>query len=352
MSDDISRFMFDLFALVQQKGASDLLITVGVPPMLRINGDLQPVASSKLTPSQTQKILLNLLSEDQTKRFELAKELDFSLCLGEQGGRFRANYYMQRGCVAGAFRAISTEIPTFDTLNLPPIIKELSHRQQGIILITGPTGHGKSTTQAAMIHEINRTRKCHIVTIEDPIEFVHTNIHSVIDQREIGTDTKDFATALKYVLRQDPDVILLGEMRDLETISAALTAAETGHLVISTLHTNDTVQSMDRIIDVYPHHQQQQIRIQFAFCLLAIVAQQLLPRAKNEGRVPAVEVLVNNPAVANLIRDGKTPQIYSVLQTRAKDGMIHMEEYIKRLHREGEISLETARSRVKDPRFL
>jgi len=352
MFEDMTEFLNGLFALVSERNASDLLITAGAPPMVRIDGDLLPAADSPLTPDQTRKLLLSLITEEQTKRFELNKELDFSLNTEQLEGRFRVNYYMQRGCMAGAFRAISNIIPTFETLNLPPVIKELCHRQQGLILITGPTGHGKSTTQAAMLHEINQTRKCHIVTIEDPIEFVHKNAKSVVDQREIGSDTRDFATALKYVLRQDPDVLLVGEMRDLETISSALTAAETGHLVISTLHTNDTVQSVDRIIDVYPPHQQQQIRIQLGFCLVSVVAQQLIPLADGEGRIPAVEVLVNNPAVANLIRDNKTPQIYSILQTHARDGMIHQEEYIKKLYREGAITLEAAQARVRDPRSL
>lgn len=341
-----------LFQQAVDQKASDLLITAGAPPMLRVNGELTPAGPDVLTPALSQKLLMGILTEAQAKKFELSHELDLSLAYEEMDTRFRVNLYMQRGCVGGAFRAIHSEIPPIKALGMPPVIEELALRHRGLVLITGPTGNGKSTTQAAMIGLINRSRKCHIVTVEDPIEFVHKNVLSVVDQREVGQDTESFPVALKFVLRQDPDVILLGEMRDLETISAAITAAETGHLVISTLHTNDTVQSVDRIIDVYPAHQQQQIRIQLAFCLIAVVAQQLIPRADGKGMCPAAEILVNNPAAANLIREGKTHQIYTVLQTHAKDGMVQMDDSIRRLFREGLITHEEAAARVKDPRFL
>ncbi len=346
--------MVEITKLLQfavEKEASDVLITAGSPPMVRIHGDLQYTKGGGLTREQTKKMAYGLLDDEQIARFESTKELDFSLEL-QNKYRFRGNMYLQRGCVGVALRLIPTGIPTLEELKLPTLIEDLAVEHQGLIIITGPTGHGKSTTQAAMIDIINERRKVHIVTIEDPIEFLHKNKNSVVDQREVGPDTRSFASALKHVLRQDPDVILVGEMRDLETISTALTAAETGHLVISTLHTNDTVQTVDRLIDVFPSHQQSQIRTQLAFTLLAVIAQRLLPLKDGGGRIVATEAMRNNSAVAHLIRDGKAQNIYTVLETHAREGMWTMDTSIKQLYQEGLISKETARRRMRHPEIL
>ena len=331
--------------------ASDVLITTGSPPTLRINGELVLTNAPPLTPETTKSLIYSVLENRQIAQFEEKKELDFSIYV-EGSYRFRGNAYVQRGCVCGAFRLIPNEIPSLSELGLPPFMEELCMRHQGLILITGPTGQGKSTTQAAMVDYINAQRRLHIVTVEDPIEFMHENKHSVIDQREVGSDTHGFAQALEHVLRQDPDVILIGEMRDLDTIGAALTAAETGHLVIATLHTNDAVQSIDRLIDVFPPHQQGQVRTQLAFSLAAVIAQRLLPRADGKGRVAATEVMLNNSAVAHLIRDGKTHSIYSVMETHAKEGMHVMDTSIKQLYLKGVITYEEAKLRVKNPQTL
>src|SRR5438093_3568068 len=272
-------------------GASDLLVTAHTPPLLRIDGDLQPVGTRPLMPDDTRHLVAGLLNETQREAFEQKKELDFSLSVSGLV-RFRANIYSQKGWVAGAFRLVPRQIPSLEELGVPLIAKELSLRPHGLILVTGPTGCGKTTTTAAMIDLINESRRCHIVTVEDPIEFLHENKKGVVDQREVYADTLSFANALKYVLRQDPDVIFVGEMRDLETVAAALTAAETGHLVIATLHTNDAVQAIDRIVDIFPPHQQIQIRTQLAFTLLGVIAQQLIPRADGAGRVLGAEVLI------------------------------------------------------------
>ncbi|MBM4080499.1 MAG: type IV pilus twitching motility protein PilT [Planctomycetes bacterium] len=334
-----------------EKGASDVLLTVGSPPMVRINGELTPTNAPVLTPEATKKLVYSILEESQVAAFEAKKELDFSLQVKDIH-RFRGNVYLQRGCVSAAFRLIPNRIPNLKELGLPPLLDDLALRHQGLILVTGPTGHGKSTTQAAMVDLINQRRKVHIVTVEDPIEFVHTNKKSVIDQREVGEDTHTFADALSHVLRQDPNVILIGEMRDPDTIAAAVTAAETGHLVISTLHTNDAVQAIDRMLDVFPPHQQGQIRTQLALCLLAILAQRLLPRADGKGRVAATELLINNTGVANLIREEKTHNLYTILETHAKDGMYTMDSSIKQLYLKGVITYEEARLRMRDPSAL
>jgi twitching motility protein PilT len=340
-----------LFEYAGEVRASDLLVTAKSPPIVRIDGELYPAMENQLTAGQTRKLIWSLLNETQQEMFERQKELDFSL--GVTGDlRFRANIYYQRGSVAAAFRLIPHVIPDMDSLGLPPALKTLTLRPNGLILITGPTGSGKSTTQAAMIDLVNQTRRCHIVTVEDPIEFLHENKVAVIDQRELYSDTLKFAHALKYVLRQDPDVILVGEMRDVETIAAALTAAETGHLVIATLHTNDAVQAIDRIIDVFPPHQHDQIRVQLAFALQAVVCQQLIPRVDGNGRVLCTEVLLKNHAVANHIREGKTHQTRTLMESSRRDGMVTMDQRLKELYESGLISLDEVKRRLSSPGFL
>jgi twitching motility protein PilT len=341
----------DLFDLVAQEKASDLLISAGAPPILRIHGQLFRSRTDALTPEMTEKLIFDFLTEDQREQFLANKELDFSLASGRRH-RFRVNVYRQKGAVTAAFRPIPENIPSLDDLGLPESVKGIANVRQGLVLVTGPTGHGKTTTQAALIDLINNERACHIITVEDPIEYVHTHKRSIVDQREVGGDTNSFPTALKYVLRQDPDVILIGEMRDLETIKAALTAAETGHLVFATLHTNDAIQTVDRIIDVFPGHEQQQIRFQLSLTLHSIISQRLLPNLDNTGRVLACEMLVNNTAVANLIREGKTHQVYSVVETSTREGMMTMDRSAKNLYNGGLISEEEALSIMKNPKDL
>lgn len=331
--------------------ASDLILTAGSPPAFRINGDLRLLSGKAMSPEAVRRLIYSALTDDQVARFEARRELDLSLT-AEGGIRFRGNVFMQRNAVGAAFRLIPRVVPTLASLGLPPVMEQFALNHQGLILITGPTGHGKSTTQAAMIDAINRKRRCHVIAIEDPIEFVHTNRHSIIEQREVGMDTESFPMALRHVLRQDPDVVLIGEMRDVETMAAALTAAETGHLVLSTLHTNDTVQAVDRMLDSFPPHQQNQVRMQLSFCLLAAIAQRLLPRADGKGRVVAVEILRNNHAIANLIREAKTQSIYTVLETHAREGMTTLDNSIKSLYLRGEIARETALRRMRDPSQL
>jgi twitching motility protein PilT len=348
-ADELSmKLLFEHAAKVR---ASDLLITSGAPPIVRINGDLYPVWSQRLDASQTKRLTWSLLNETQQEMFERKKELDFSLAVSGEL-RFRANVYYQKGAVAAAFRLIPRVIPDMESLGLPPVLNDLVLRPQGLILMTGPTGSGKTTSMASMIDLINRNRRCHIVTVEDPIEFIHENRKAVVDQREVFADTLSFANALKYVLRQDPDVILVGEMRDAETIAAALTAAETGHLVIATLHTNDAVQAIDRIIDVFPPHQHDQIRVQLAFGLRAVLAQQLIPRADGRGRLLATEVLLSNHAVANHIREGKTHLTRSVMEAARRDGMLTMDQRLKELHEAGLITYEQVQRRISSPSFL
>ena len=343
--------MKSLFDLVVVRRSSDLLLTAGAPPLLRINGELKATEYPELSPEENKRLIYSILSDKQREEFEETRELDMSI--GVSGGhRFRVNVYMQKGCVTAAMRAIPEQMPALEQLGLPKIVAKLAFRPQGLILVTGPTGHGKTTTQAAMIDLINAHKRCHIITVEDPIEYVHHHKKSVVDQRELGSDTLSFAGALKYVLRQDPDVILIGEMRDLETISSALTAAETGHLVLGTLHTNDAIQTVDRIIDVFPSSQQQQIRIQLALSMLAVVAQRLLPRANGKGRVLACEVLRNNSAVGNLIREAKSHQIYSIMETHSKDGMITLDASIKQLYLRGIISYDVALNHVRNPQII
>ncbi len=341
----------DLFELVAREKASDLLISAGAPPILRINGQLFRTRTEALTPESTQALIYSFLSDEQITYFEQNKEIDFSLAVGRRH-RFRVNVYRQKSAVTAALRPIPEVIPTLDELGLPRAVHELAHARQGLVLVTGPTGHGKTTTQAAIINKINKERACHIITVEDPIEYVHTHNQSIVDQREVGGDTRSFAAALKYVLRQDPDVILVGEMRDLETIQAALTAAETGHLVLATLHTNDAIQTVDRIIDVFPGNQQQQIRFQLSMTLLAILSQRLLPKADGQGRILAYELLLNNTAIANLIREGKTHQVHSVVETSQRDGMTTLDRSVKALYNKGLITREEAVAHMKNPKEL
>jgi twitching motility protein PilT len=335
-----------------QRGASDLHITVGNPARLRIDGDL---ANSRivqvLAPKDTLTLAYSILTDNQKKRFETEDELDFSF--GVQNlSRFRGNVYKQRGCVAMAIRQIPYEIISIEKLGLPPIVNQLANRPRGLVLVTGPTGSGKSTTLAAMVDKVNKERKGHIITIEDPIEFIHRHQGCMINQREVGADTKTFSAALKYALRQDPDIILVGEMRDLETIAAALTIAETGHLVFATLHTNSAAESINRIIDAFPGHQQSQVRAQLAFVLEGVVTQTLLPRAKGKGRVAAAEVMMCTPAIRAVIRDEKIHQIYSLMQAGKKHGMQTMNDALHMLYMKGEVTLEEALKRSSDPNEL
>ena len=337
---------------VMQKGASDLHITVGEVPKLRVDGDLvDSNIRHVLTPKDTLNLAYSILTEAQKKRFETEDELDFSF--GVQNlSRFRGNCYKQRGCVALAIRQIPYEIKSVTDLGLPAVVKTFADRPRGLVLVTGPTGSGKSTTLAALLDKINRERKGHIITVEDPIEFIHRHQNCMVNQREVGSDTHSFAAGLKYALRQDPDVILIGEMRDLETISAALTIAETGHLVLATLHTNSAAESINRIIDAFPAHQQSQIRAQLAFVLEGVVTQSLLPRARGRGRVAAAEVMVCTPAIRAVIRDEKVHQIYSLMQAGKKHGMQTMNDSLQGLYLRNEVTLEEALKRSSDPQEL
>ena len=335
-----------------QRKASDLHITVGNKPKLRVDGDLvDSNVNHVLAPKDTLALAYSILTENQKKRFEVDDELDFSF--GVQNlSRFRGNVYKQRGCVAMAIRQIPYEIHTLEKLNLPPVMNKLAERPRGMVLVTGPTGAGKSTTLAAVVDKVNRERKGHIITVEDPIEFIHRHKNCVVNQREVGSDTKSFATALKYALRQDPDTILIGEMRDLETISAALTIAETGHLVLATLHTNSAAESVNRIIDAFPSHQQGQVRAQLAFVLEGVITQTLIPKAKGRGRVVAAEIMICTPAVRAVIRDDKIHQIYSLMQAGKKHGMQTMNDALQLLYMKGDVTLEEALKRSGDPAEL
>jgi twitching motility protein PilT len=335
-----------VLATVAQRQASDLHLTAGAPPAIREKGKVVPMEGFPvLTAQQTRDVVFGILSEDQRKRFETARQLDFAYAIPNVA-RFRVNCYMQRGAVSAAFRLVPQGIPSLDDLGVPAVLREFTRKPRGFVLVTGPTGSGKSTTLAAMIDVINREREDHILTIEDPIEFLHQHKRSIVNQREIGSDAENFTLGLRAALRQDPDVILVGEMRDMETISTALTAAETGHLVFATLHTQSTAQTVDRIIDVFPAEQQQQVRTQLSVALQGIVTQQLLPTADGQGRVVACEVLVPNPAVRNLIRESKTHQIYSAIQTAGSIGMQTMDADLVRLVREGRITVEMAEQRA------
>ena len=336
----------DILLYSQQVKASDIHLTVNLPPMLRIDGKLTPSPWETITPREVQRLVYDILLSDQIERFERTKELDFSY--GVAGvGRFRFNVYRQRHSIGCAMRAIPAKIPSLESLRLPPILKALTHKHSGIILVTGPTGSGKSTTIASMIDVINSERPVHILTMEDPIEYLHAHKVAMVNQREIGQDTTTFANAIRAALREDPDVILVGEMRDKETIAAALTLAETGHLVFGTLHTRSAPATVDRIIDVFSSDQQDQIRVQFAGSLQAVVAQQLMPMVGG-GRVAAIEIMVATAAVRNLIREGKSHQLMSSIETGAQYGMQQMDKVLAELHRSGVVSMEEASSRCND----
>lgn len=328
----------ELLEITVRENASDLHLTVGIYPTIRVNGELKKLGDKKLTASHTENYVKEILG-DKYHLYEETGEIDTSLSLSGIG-RFRVNAYKQRGSHAVAIRAVALKVPTLNELKMPSVVKELTKRKRGLVLVTGPTGSGKSTTLAAMINEINSTRAAHIITLEDPIEYLHKHNKSIINQREIGKDTRSYKAALRSALREDPDVILIGEMRDLETISIAVTAAETGHLVLSTLHTIGAAKTIDRIIDVFPPHQQEQIKIQLSAVLQGIISQQLIPKADGKGRIAAMEIMVMNSAIQNLIREGKTHQIQSSIQTGMKYGMKTMDMNLVELYKQGLVSYE------------
>lgn len=342
----------ELLTKVIEMGASDLHIVVGAPPMVRVNGSLRPLEGmGELHPEESRDIIYSVMNEEQIAEFETEKECDLSF--GIQGlSRFRLNVYRDRGSVVGAFRSVPFEIKTFEELGLPRQVADFAYRPLGLVLVCGPTGSGKSTTLAAIIDRINRERDVHIITIEDPIEYLHEHRNSVVNQREVHADTKSFGAALKRVLRQDPDVILVGEMRDTETIQAALTVAETGHLAFATLHTNDALQTINRIVDVFPSSQQDQVRTQLSFVLEGVVVQQLLPRADGNGRVLALEIMIPNPAIRALIRGQKLEQIPSMIEIGSGDGMMTMNQSLYRLARRNIISFDTAMKQSPNPEGL
>lgn len=333
--------LIELVNLGTEKLASDIHITVGRPPTLRIDGTLIPITDTPLTPEDTLNLTKQALTENQMKVLEEKGELDFSFS-SPGVGRYRVNAYRQRGTYGMALRIIPMSIPTMESLGLPTVLRDLARLPRGLILVTGPTGSGKSTTLASMIDQINRERNCHILTLEDPLEYLHRHNKSIVNQREIGNDSHSFGSALRGALRQDPDVILVGEMRDLETISIAITAAETGHMVLSTLHTLGAAKTIDRVIDVFPPHQQQQIRVQLSSVLQAVVSQQLLPKADGKGRVAAFEIMVANPAIRNLVREGKIHQIDTAIQTGAKQRMQTMDNSLIDLYARGLIKKDVA----------
>jgi twitching motility protein PilT len=330
-----------------QRRASDLHITAGVPPELRVDGAITPTEYEVLSPEKCLALSYSVMSDEQRKRFETTKELDFSFGV-KNLSRFRANVFLQRGVVSMAIRQIPYEILPLEKLGLPPVVRDFTNRQKGLILVTGPTGSGKSTTLAAMIDKINGARQAHIMTIEDPIEYIHHHKKCIVNQREVGADTASFPTALKYVLRQDPDIILIGEMRDLETIEAALTIAETGHLVFATLHTNSTYEAVNRIVDVFPADQQKQILTQLAFTLEGVMTQQLIPRSRGTGRIMTAEVLVCTPAIKAVIREGKIHQIYSLMQAGQKYGMQTMNQALLSAVLDKQLTPEDALERSTD----
>jgi twitching motility protein PilT len=344
--------LHQLLRAMIDKNASDLHVTTGSPPQLRIDGSMVPLKTPPLTAVETKQLCYSVLTEEQKVEFEKANELDFSFGV-KNLARFRANIFQQRGAVAGAFRAIPFKVLSFEELGLSPVIAELCKKESGLVLVTGPTGSGKSTTLAAMIDKINSESRYHILTIEDPIEYIHTHKNSLINQREVHADTHGFKNALKSVLRQDPDIVLIGEMRDLETIEAAMTIAETGHLVLGTLHTNTAIGSINRIIDVFPPHQQGQIRAQLSFTLQAVVTQVLIPKADGPGRVMVQEVMIPNAAIRNLIREDKIHQIYSIMQTgQGVSGMQTMNQALYSAYMRRQITLDDAKGRSADPNEL
>jgi len=341
--------LHQLLKAMIEKGASDMHITTASAPLLRIDGHIVPLRLPPLGPVESKALCYSILSEEQKIEFEKKNEIDLSF--GVKGlSRFRANIYVQRGAVAGAFRAIPFKILSFEELGLPQVLSDITQKPNGLILVTGPTGSGKSTTLAAIIDKINAEQRLHIMTIEDPIEYLHPHKNCVVNQREVGSDTEGFKVALKYVLRQDPDVVLVGEMRDLETIEAALTISETGHLVFATLHTNSAISTINRIIDVFPPHQQDQVRAKLSFVLQAVVSQQLIPRATGGGRALALEVMVPNAAIRNLIREGKVQQLYTQMQVgQNKYGMQTLNQALYALYMRRQITLEDAMNRSVEP---
>jgi len=340
--------MHQLLKAMIEKGASDLHITTGTPPQLRIDGKLVPLKMPPLSPQETKQVCYSVLTDAQKHRFEEHNELDLSFSV-QKLSRFRGNIFVQRGNVAGAFRAIPFKILSFEDLNLPPVVSELARRPRGMVLVTGPTGSGKSTTLASIIDRINTDRNEHIVTVEDPIEYLHPHKGCVVNQREVGADTGTFKQALKYILRQDPDVVLIGELRDLETIEAALTVAETGHLCFATLHTNSAVQTINRIVDVFPPYQQAQIRQQLSFVLEGVMCQTLMPRANGPGRTLSLEIMVPNQAIRNLIREDKIHQLYSAMQVgQTKFGMQTMNQSLAGLVQRRLVTLDDACGRSPD----
>ena len=345
--------LLELLKTMVERGASDLHISAGSPPALRVDDQLRPLARcAVLTPTDTQRLCYQILTEEQRARFERTCELDMSFGV-KNLARFRANPFMQRGAVAGAFRAIPFKLLSPEELGLPPVLSEIATKPRGLVLITGPTGSGKSTTLASIIDKINAETRQHILTVEDPIEFMHVNKNCVVNQREVGTDTTSFKDALRFVLRQDPDVVLIGELRDRETIEAALTIAETGHLVFATLHTASAWQAITRVVDVFPAHQQQQIRAQLSFVLAAVVSQILLPHAGVPGRVPACEVLIPTSAIRALIREDKVHQVYSLMQVgQSNTGMQTMNQALASLVARRVVSADEALARSSDPSEL
>jgi len=341
----------DVLIEVMELGASDLHLTAGSPPMVRERGHLRPLDYPTLTSQMTRELVYSLLTNDQRQRLETDWQVDLSYSIPNRA-RFRVNAYFQRASIGAAFRLIPSTMPALEQLGVPPVLSEFAKKPRGLVLVTGPTGSGKSTTLAAIIDLINRERHEHIMTIEDPIEFLHPHRNCIVNQREVGSDAKGFAQALKAALRQDPDVILVGEMRDLETMGTALTAAETGHLVFATLHTQDTASTVDRVVDAFPSEQQSQVRVQLSVALQGVVTQQLLPRADGQGRVSACEVLVPTTAIRNLIREGKTHQIPSALQTGGQVGMQTMDAALVQLVRERKITRQLAESRSSTPQEL
>ncbi len=340
--------LHELLKVMIDNGASDLHLTVASPPQIRIDGILKPLDLPALNTNETKQMCYSVLTDSQKHRFEKDNELDLSF--GLKGvSRFRANIFIQRGTVAGAFRAIPYEVRPFSELGLPAVVQELMRKPSGLILVTGPTGSGKSTTLASMIDQVNEERHEHIITIEDPIEFIHSHKNCIVNQREVKADTEDFSKALRYILRQDPDVVLVGELRDLETVASSLTVAETGHLTLATLHTNSCAQTINRIIDIFPSHQQPQIRSQLSFVLQAVISQQLIPHRSGHGRVLALELMVPNAAIRNLIREDKIHQIYSQMQVgQSRFSMQTMNQSLATLYQAGKISLDDAFAKSND----
>lgn len=338
----------EMLRVAEEAGASDLHITVGVPPKMRINGKLVTMDYDKMAPAATKKLLDEIMTAQQKKSFELCGEYDMCFSIPDYG-RYRVNVYKQRGSVAFAFRLVGTHVPSAEALGLPESVIDLYRCERGLVLVTGSDGSGKSTTLAAIVDKINRNRECHIITLEDPIEYLHQHHLAMVNQREIGLDSQNYGAALKAALREDPDVILIGEMRDLETIGLAISAAESGHLVLAAMHTTGAVRTIDRIIDVFPADQQQQIRVQLSGVLEAVISQQFLPKADDGGRVAAFEVLLGNQTVRELVREGKTSQLTSIMQANLKMGMINMDEMILQLYAKGLVAKETAVQFAMDP---